>query len=59
VFPPGTLSADRRLSYWLRVAILIYVVVRGRYPLLSKRFATHPWSWRLASGLDRLQKVSA
>ena len=29
------------------------------YPLLSERFAKHPWSRWLASGLDRLQNVSA
>ncbi|HUL90592.1 MAG TPA: hypothetical protein VLU23_20710 [Pseudolabrys sp.] len=32
--------------------------LKQRYPLLSERFATHPWSRWLASGLDRLQKVS-
>src|SRR5262249_33571907 len=30
-----------------------------RYPLLSGRFAKHPWVRWLASGLDRLQRVSA
>ena len=29
------------------------------YPLLSERFAKHPWSRWLASGLERLQNVSA
>jgi len=29
------------------------------YPLLSERFTKHPWVRRLASGLDRLQRVSA
>ena len=30
-----------------------------RYPALSDRIANHPWSLRLASGLTRLQKMSA
>ena len=33
--------------------------LKHRYPALVRRFAVHPWSRRLASGLDRLQKVSA
>jgi hypothetical protein len=35
------------------------VRLKQRYPLLSERFAKHPWVRRLASGLDRLQRVSA
>jgi hypothetical protein len=34
-------------------------LVKRRYPVMSSRFAVHPWSRRLASGLNRLQKVSA
>jgi len=30
-----------------------------RYPDMCRRVATHPWSQRLASGLARLQRVSA
>jgi hypothetical protein len=33
--------------------------LRRHYPAAFERFAVHPWSQRLASGLDRLQKVSA
>ena len=33
--------------------------LRRRYPAAFERFAVHPWSQRLASGLGRLQKVSA
>jgi hypothetical protein len=33
--------------------------LKQRYPLLSERFAKHPWVRSLASGLDRLQRVSA
>jgi hypothetical protein len=33
--------------------------LKRRYPLLSERFAKHPWVRSLASGLDRLQRVSA
>lgn len=33
--------------------------IQQRYPALSERFVTNPWSRRLASGLARLQKVSA
>jgi hypothetical protein len=33
--------------------------LKHRYPLFSERFAKHPWVRRLASGLDRLQRVSA
>jgi hypothetical protein len=33
--------------------------LKQRYPSLSERFAAYPWSRWLASGLDRLQKVSA
>jgi len=33
--------------------------LRRHYPVAFERFAVHPWSQRLASGLDRLQKVSA
>jgi hypothetical protein len=33
--------------------------MKRRYPALSRRFATHPLSLRLASWLARLQKVSA
>ncbi len=42
---------------WLR-QVGIDWLKRG-YPLLSERFAKHPWSRWLASGLDRLQNVSA
>jgi hypothetical protein len=28
-----------------------------RYPLLVERIVKHPWVQRLASGLDRLQRV--
>ena len=34
-------------------------LAKRHYPLLCRRFAVHPWSRRLASGLNRLQKVSA
>jgi hypothetical protein len=33
--------------------------LKHRYPLLSERFVKFPWVRRLASGLDRLQRVSA
>jgi hypothetical protein len=33
--------------------------LKQRYPLLSEGFAKHPWVRSLASGLDRLQRVSA
>ncbi|MGC2827390.1 MAG: hypothetical protein WA322_24710 [Pseudolabrys sp.] len=33
--------------------------LRRYYPAAFERFAVHPWSQQLASGLDRLQKVSA
>jgi hypothetical protein len=33
-------------------------LVERRYPVLSRRFAVHPWSRWLASGLNRLQKAS-
>jgi len=33
--------------------------LRRRYPELSERLATHPLSLWLASGLTRLQKISA
>jgi hypothetical protein len=33
--------------------------VKRQYPMLYSRFAAHPWRRRLASGLARLQKVSA
>ena len=42
---------------WLREVGLGWL--RRRYPLMSQRIAAHPWSLRLASGLARLQKVSA
>jgi len=32
---------------------------RLRFPALAQQFAVHPWSRRLASGLARLQEVSA
>jgi hypothetical protein len=34
-------------------------LLKQRYPLLAERAAKHPWVQRLASGLDRLQRVSA
>jgi len=33
--------------------------LKHRYPVLSERFVKLPWVRRLASGLDRLQRVSA
>jgi hypothetical protein len=33
--------------------------LKQAHPLLSERFARHPWSRWLASGLERLQNVSA
>ncbi len=33
--------------------------LRRRYPTMSERIVLHPWSRRIASGLSRLQKVSA
>jgi hypothetical protein len=33
--------------------------LKQRFPAFSHQFAVHPWSRRLASGLARLQKVSA
>lgn len=44
------------MVWWQQVGI--DWLKRG-YPLLSERFAKHPWSRWLASGLDRLQNVSA
>jgi len=35
------------------------VWLRRRYPVLSERIAIHPLAHRLASGLSRLQKISA
>jgi hypothetical protein len=34
-------------------------LLRSRYPVMSARIVSHPWSLRLASGLSRLQKISA
>lgn len=42
---------------WLQRMGVIWI--QQRYPALSERFVTNPWSRRLASGLARLQKVSA
>jgi hypothetical protein len=52
---------------WLLTMLVVAVWVqrvgidqlRRRYPALSERFVIHPWRRRLASGLARLQKVSA
>ncbi len=47
----------------LVVMVLLHEIgmdwLKRRYPLLSERIATHPWSRRLASGLSRLQKVAS
>src|SRR5450759_761635 len=32
--------------------------LKRRYPVMSARIVSHPWSHRLASGLSRLQKVA-
>jgi hypothetical protein len=52
---------------WLLTMLVVAVWVqrvgidqlKRRYPVLSERFVMHPWLRRLASGLARLQKVSA
>jgi len=52
---------------WLLTMLVVMVwfkrvgigLLERRYPVLSSRFAVHPWSRWLASGLKRLQKVSA
>ena len=33
--------------------------LKRRYPVMSDRILSHPWSHRLASGLSRLQKVAS
>jgi hypothetical protein len=33
--------------------------LKRRYPVMSERIVSHPWSRRLASGLSRLQKVAS
>ncbi len=33
--------------------------LKRRYPVMSERIISHPWSRRLASGLTRLQKVAS
>jgi hypothetical protein len=51
----------------LLTAVVVLVFVHGvgigwlgrRFPRMSDRFMNHPWSQRLASGLARLQEVSA
>ncbi len=51
---------------WLLTMLVVMVwfqrmgvnLISQRYPAFSKRFAMHPWSRRLASGLAGLQKVS-
>ena len=47
----------------LVVMVFMHEVAVGwlqrRYPVLSDRIANHPWSRWLASGLTRLQKISA
>jgi len=52
---------------WLLTMLVVMVWVqrigvdlaKRHYPVLCGRLAVHPWSRRLASGLNRLQKVSA
>jgi hypothetical protein len=42
---------------WLRQVGIVWL--QRRYPDFCRRIAAHPWSQRLASGLSRLQEVSA
>jgi hypothetical protein len=62
-----TATARYHFLTWFLTTLVVMVwfqrvgikLLERQYPVLSRRFAVHPWSRWLASGLNRLQKVSA
>ncbi len=66
LFYTGAIARYHYLTWFLTmlvVAVWLHRVGIDRlklyFPALSRQFVVHPWSQRLASGLARLQKVSA
>jgi hypothetical protein len=62
-----TATARYHFLTWFLTTLVVMVwfqrvgikLLERQYPVLSRRLAVHPWSRWLASGLNRLQKVSA
>jgi len=66
LFYTGAIARYHYLTWFLTmlvVAVWLHRVgidwLKLYFPALSRQFVVHPWSQRLASGLARLQKVSA
>ena len=66
LFYIGTVARYHFLTWFLTVLVVLVWFhqvgmgwLRRRYPVLSHRFAAHPWRMRLASGLAGLQKMNA
>jgi hypothetical protein len=66
LFYNTTIARYHFLSWFLTMLVVMvwaYEVGMGwlkrRYPVMSDRILSHPWSHRLASGLSRLQKVAS
>jgi hypothetical protein len=66
LFYTGAIARYHFLTWLLTMLVVMVWVQRTgvdlakrHYPVLCGRLAVHPWSRRLASGLNRLQKVSA
>lgn len=66
LFYTGAIARYHFLTWLLTMLVVMVWVQRTgidlakrHFPVLCGRLAVHPWSRRLASGLNRLQKVSA
>ena len=66
LFYVGNTARYHFLTWFLTMLVVMVLLhelgldwLRGRYPPLAERLARHPARLRLASGLTRLQKISA
>jgi len=66
LFYTGAIARYHFLTWFLTMLVAMVWLQRmgielakRQYPMPSSWLAAHPWRLRLASGLERLQKVSA
>ena len=65
LFYNASISRYHYLTWFLTMVVVMVWAhqvgmgwLKRRYPVMSDRILSHPWSHRLASGLSRLQKVA-
>src|SRR5450631_553191 len=65
LFYNATIARYHYLTWFLTMVVVMVWAhevgmgwLKRRYPVMSDRILSHPWSHRLASGLSRLQKVA-